>query len=378
MAGITYTDYPLILDTSSMEWVAVGYLTHIGLAIGQGVLAGCLLVSGLFNLFFQSSEEHPPGNLIKLSLRFGLIANTKKNNSLFLALTQLVLGAALLAPSLFSVSHWLTVVALFLILILLAYHNVKVTTEDNIGSLARRLLLLIAFVASTFSVYEGKDNMAFGIDVSFTAKNFRDKEIAWQLASDVHSPKLHELAPDFSLINSVTGQEEQLSNYLGLGKPVVLFFGANSCPAFSEGSVGINRLFAKYQDKVHFIGVYVKEPHPTDEWWLGPSRFMTNLHQWSESRAAIDIPQPETQMQRNFFAKRAQQNLLHKDIPLLVDTIDNQVNNRWTGQPTRIYLLDSSGRIIYNPGTGPYSFNPDYLEPELEKALTTSQSFANR
>ena len=51
--------------------------------------------------------------------------------------------------------------------------------------------------------------------------------------------------------------------------------------------------------------------------------------------------------------------------------VDNGVNNHWTGQPTRIYLLDKRGRVVYNLGMGPYASNSDYLEAVLNRVLAT-------
>ena len=152
-------------------------------------------------------------------------------------------------------------------------------------------------------------------------------------------------------------------------KPVFLFFGANSCPPFSHGTLGINKLQEAYGDQVEFVGVYVNEPHPVDGWWLAGSKIQQHLYRRSGSRAAIDIVQPTTQAQRNQYARRAHENLLNEGIPLLVDSMDNKVNDMYTGQPTRIYLLDRDGRVVYNQGIGPYSFNPMYAESVIQKHL---------
>jgi hypothetical protein len=60
----------------------------------------------------------------------------------------------------------------------------------------------------------------------------------------------------------------------------------------------------------------------------------------------VDIVQPQLHEERDYVARRAKKNLLNNDITLLVDGVNNAVNNRWTGQPTRIYLLDKRGRVI--------------------------------
>jgi len=38
-------------------------------------------------------------------------------------------------------------------------------------------------------------------------------------------------------------------------------------------------------------------------------------------------------------------------------------------QLTRIYVLDRDGHVIYNPGIGPFGYNPDHLGNETKKYL---------
>lgn len=363
MAGITYTDYEMILDTTSMAWVAFGYFTHIVLSMMQASLAGVLLVSAFMNLIFK--ENTPLKSFFQF---FGLTIDLNSNNRFLIAGLQFLLGLGLLAPLALNSSHLLAACAALIAALFLLYIEIQVVVRESVSSkFFSSAFIAFAVLSSGFSFYEEKDNLKFGIKTAFKAKKHRDAEIAWQLKNDPQSPKLGQQAPDFTLTSADGSTSHALSDFLGSDKPVVLFFGANSCPAFSQGTIGINRIHERFKDRVHFVGVYVKEPHPSDEWWLTPSKFMTKLHAWENSRAAVDIKQPVSFEEKQFFANRAHQNLLNKGITFLVDDVDNQVNNRWTGQPTRIYLISPNGEIIYNPGSGPYSFNPDYLEPILEK-----------
>ena len=363
----SYTGYPIIIDSSSMEWVVIGYLTHISIAVMQASLAGVLIVSGMSNTFLKGQ---PP--LKKLLIFFSLSVDLPENIRFLAGIKQLVFGTALLLPFFLGVTYLFSAIGALSALIFLIYIEVAVAQHKKYNERFFALgFITFAIISTSFSVYERVDNLRFGVDIAFKAKTFRDKEIAWQQLNDPHSPKVNDSAPDFTL-NSVDGvSSHKLSEFLNQGKPVVLFFGANSCPAFSEGTVGINRLHEKYGDTVNFVGVYLKEPHPTDEWWLTPSRWSTFLYNAVNSRVAVDIKQPNTFEERFKVAQRAHKNLLNPEIELLVDNTDNAVNNQWTGQPTRIYLLSPEGKIIYNPGSGPYSFNPDYLEPELKKYFTT-------
>jgi hypothetical protein len=136
--------------------------------------------------------------------------------------------------------------------------------------------------------------------------------------------------------------------------------------------VRLKRLYEEYKDEVEFIVVYVKEAHASDRWWLGRSRTQQLLHVWSGNPARLDVAEPVTLKQRRKVAASCQANLFDGVVPLYVDTMDNRVARLYTARPTRIYFIDRAGRVVYNPGIGPFGFNPDHLEPVIRKHLGRS------
>ena len=44
--------------------------------------------------------------------------------------------------------------------------------------------------------------------------------------------------------------------------------------------------------------------------------------------------------------------------PVLVDRLDDAVNNQYCGIPSRLYLVDSLGKIAYKSGRGSFGFKP--------------------
>jgi hypothetical protein len=136
--------------------------------------------------------------------------------------------------------------------------------------------------------------------------------------------------------------------------------------------VRLKDLHAKYQDTVEFIVVYVKEAHPTDKWWLGRSRTQTLFHELSGNPARLDIKEPVTLAQRRKVAASCKANLFDGVVPLYVDAMDDRVSQMYTAKPTRIYLIGTDGRVAYNPGIGPFGFNPDHLEAEIKKYIGAS------
>jgi hypothetical protein len=109
----------------------------------------------------------------------------------------------------------------------------------------------------------------------------------------------------------------------------------------------------RYGDRVAFLGVYVREAHPTDGWTLE-----------SNSRLGIAVKQPVSQLERFDVAEKCC-TLLNMSIPLLVDELDDRVGRSYSGMPDRLYLIDRAGRVAYKGGRGPYGFKPVELEQSL-------------
>ena len=135
----------------------------------------------------------------------------------------------------------------------------------------------------------------------------------------------------------------------------------------------LKELYEKYRDQVEFVVVYVKEAHASDRWWLGRSRTQRWFHRFSGNPARVDVVEPVTLAQRRRVAASCQADLFDGVVPLYVDAMDNRVATLYTARPTRIYFIDLEGRVIYNPGIGPFGFSPDHLEPVMRGYLGLSQ-----
>jgi hypothetical protein len=165
-------------------------------------------------------------------------------------------------------------------------------------------------------------------------------------------PALGETAPDFTL-KTVGGREEvTLAKLLG-PKPVVLVFGNFTCGPFRAQAGNVEKLYRRYKDRATFVMVYVREAHPTDGWTME-----------SNDRVGVSIRQPQSYDERVAVARTCSARL-GLGFPMLVDTIDDAVGARYSGMPSRLYLLDRQGRVAYKSGRGPFGFKP----AELEQAL---------
>jgi hypothetical protein len=56
-------------------------------------------------------------------------------------------------------------------------------------------------------------------------------------------------------------------------------------------------------------------------------------------------------------------------LPILVDTIDDQVEKAYAGWPDRLYVIDPEGKIAYKSGPGPRGFLVTEARAALEKLL---------
>lgn len=139
----------------------------------------------------------------------------------------------------------------------------------------------------------------------------------------------------------------------------------------------LTELYEEYRDRVEFLVVYVKEAHPSDKWWLGRSRTQRTMNALVGERSRTDVADPVTLEQRRKVAASCWANLFDGVVPLYVDTMDDAVSTAYTGKPTRIYLIGTDGRVVYNPGIGPFAFNPDRLEEAIRDYLARDRAAAS-
>jgi Iodothyronine deiodinase/EF hand len=165
-------------------------------------------------------------------------------------------------------------------------------------------------------------------------------------------PVLGQQAPDFTL-KTVDGKDEiTLSKLIG-AKPVVLIFGNFTCGPFRVQAGNVEKLYRRYKDRATFVMVYVREAHPTDGW-----RMESNV------RAGVSLAQPRTYAERVGVAQTCSRTL-GLGMPMLVDTLDDHVGARYSGMPSRLYLINRDGKVAFKNGRGPFGFKPAELESSL-------------
>jgi thiol-disulfide isomerase/thioredoxin len=165
-------------------------------------------------------------------------------------------------------------------------------------------------------------------------------------------PALEETAPDFTL-PTADGRSEVTLSKLYPTKPVVLIFGNFTCGPFRKHAGSLEMLRKRYGDRAYFLTVYVREAHTSDGW------------QMDENVASrVVLRQPRDFRERVEVAKTCRKTL-GLQMPVVIDGMDDRVATRYSGPPSRLYLIDREGKIAYKGGRAPFGFKPAELEQSL-------------
>ena len=111
-----------------------------------------------------------------------------------------------------------------------------------------------------------------------------------------------------------------------------------------------------------FLAVYIQEAHPTDVWQMQ-----------SNIKEGVLFATPKNEDERAYVAGACVRKL-GIQFPAVLDGFDNTVEKAYTGWPDRLYLIDSSGRVVYKSKPGPFGFKPDELGAALGKLMGTTKT----
>lgn len=121
-------------------------------------------------------------------------------------------------------------------------------------------------------------------------------------------------------------------------------------------------MYRQYKGKVDFVAVYVREAHPTDGWALT-----------FNEKVGIAVAQPKAFEERLTVANTCCTSL-KTTIPMVVDEIDDRIGIAYSGMPDRLYVVDSSGRVAYKGGRGPFGYKPQEMEQALLLLMMAEQA----
>ncbi|WP_020472650.1 deiodinase family protein [Zavarzinella formosa] len=181
-----------------------------------------------------------------------------------------------------------------------------------------------------------------------------------EVGSMGEGPKLGDKAPDFTLGVADGKGTVRLSSLIG-PKPVVLCFGNFTCGPFRALFPDVEAVYERHKDKATFVMVYVREAHPTDGWKMEVN-----------TRAGVAVKQPTTTEERVAVCAQFRKKL-NPGMTVLVDDITDPAGTAYSGMPTRLYVIDTNGKIAFKNGRGPFGFKPGEMEQALVMSILESE-----
>lgn len=119
----------------------------------------------------------------------------------------------------------------------------------------------------------------------------------------------------------------------------------------------LNELYRRYKDQVEFFVIYIREAHPAQGWQV-PNNVIEN----------IIVEEPTTDQERTEVAAACRL-ALGLEMPILIDSIQNSIDEDYVGLPMRQFLIDAKGRVAYRGEKGPFGWNDVEFETALRAIL---------
>ncbi len=173
------------------------------------------------------------------------------------------------------------------------------------------------------------------------------------------APHVGDLAPDFALPDAISSQPTRLSQFRGR-RPVVLVLGSYSCPNLRSAAATLQDAYRNYHERVAFLLVYIREAHPETAW-----QSTRNEREGVETREAASLEE------RSRSASACARNL-HLPFTALVDSMDNATEAAYHAWPSRAFIIDEAGRIVYSTRLTQLDFQPEEFQKALRLVLSRS------
>ena len=191
---------------------------------------------------------------------------------------------------------------------------------------------------------EGAEPAATDND-DFSGKRIATQKEGYELIKTrfFNAPKYGDPAPEFELVDQKTGEKVSLSS-LRAEKPVVLLFGSWGCDVLRDGFDSVLQSYETNRDRYHFVMIYIREAHSKD------------------STDPLDVERARVvdadSLSERSLAAASCRIAVKIPFPILLDTMDDKVATRWAGWPTRIFVVERDGTVVYSGKPGPWGFNP--------------------
>ena len=198
--------------------------------------------------------------------------------------------------------------------------------------------------------------------LQLTGEAGREKKLAASLEPRTNAgesgPRAGQLAPNFSATKMGSEDRVTLAQMRNAG-PILLVFGSYTCPNFRGAAETLNRLYPEYKDRIPFYLIYIREAHSTTDW-----------QSTRNQREGITL-KPATSMSERQDHATICVRKLHIEFPTLLDSMSGAAEKAYAAWPSKAYLVDNRGKILFSTGLGEQDFHPAQFEAELQKATTT-------
>ena len=119
----------------------------------------------------------------------------------------------------------------------------------------------------------------------------------------------------------------------------------------------LNEIYDTYKNDIEFFLIYIREAHPSDGWQTPQNLYDDVIYE-----------PPESDDDRAEIAGVCQ---INQDIrlPMLLDGIDNDIENKYISAPIRLFVIDRDGKITFNGAPGPQGFDPETWNKALKAQI---------
>lgn len=194
-----------------------------------------------------------------------------------------------------------------------------------------------------------------------TAEAAREKKLVAELSPNSalagNGPGGGQAAPNFHATRM--GTEERVSlPELRKDGPVLLVFGSYTCPNFRSAADTLNKLYPEYKSHVPFYLIYIREAHSTNDWASTRNQ-----------REGIVLEPAANMGERQDHATMCVRKL-HIEFPTLLDSMEGSAEKAYAAWPSKAYVVDKRGKILFSTGLSEQDFHPAELEAALRKAAS--------
>jgi tetratricopeptide (TPR) repeat protein len=187
-----------------------------------------------------------------------------------------------------------------------------------------------------------------------------------ELSSDpgAKGPQPGEEAPEFIATDTISGKQLTLRELRKAG-PVVLVFGSYTCPNFRAAAGTLNALYAVYKGQAGFYLIYIREAHSTADW-----------QSTRNQREGVVLAPASSMSERQDHATLCMRKL-HLEFPSLLDNMTGAAEKAYSAWPSKAFVIDRQGRIVFGTSLRELDFKPDRLRAAIENvsaSVETSQA----